>query len=144
MEVYNILCREGRFFLHEHPQAAKSWNEVCVRRLLVKNGVQRVIGDQRAYGFKTWQEETMLASPQKNEFHDECSRIAPALRQRGPNSNEWQYHKHIRLEGGRTRVAQIQPVDLCRFILQSFKEQMEVYHEGQLLLAELEGRNGKH
>ena len=47
-----IQWREGRYFLHEHPQGASSWQEECIKKLMGKNGVQRVVGDQCMYGLK--------------------------------------------------------------------------------------------
>ena len=45
-KLYEIQWMEGRYLLHEHPQAATSWNEECRKKLLRRTGVQRVVGDQ--------------------------------------------------------------------------------------------------
>ena len=36
--LYDIQWREGRYFLHGHPQAASSWQEDCIRTLMAKKG----------------------------------------------------------------------------------------------------------
>ena len=44
MSLYEIQWREGRYFLHEHPESASSWQEECVRRMFKRQGVIRVVG----------------------------------------------------------------------------------------------------
>ena len=44
---------ENRFFCHEHPQKATSWQGESVRRILQNPGVQLVAFDQRRVGLKT-------------------------------------------------------------------------------------------
>ena len=38
-----------RYFLHEHPAGATSWQLVCVKELLSHDKVERVNGDQCQY-----------------------------------------------------------------------------------------------
>ena len=44
MKLYEVKRREGRYFLHGHPDAASSWQEECVQRMLKRHGVTRVVG----------------------------------------------------------------------------------------------------
>lgn len=50
MEFYVELCeiqwRSGRYFRHGHPVGASSWQESMMQKVLGREGVQRVIGDQ--------------------------------------------------------------------------------------------------
>ena len=43
---YELQWREGRNFLHEHPQAASSWQEREIQRLLQEEGVNKTVGDR--------------------------------------------------------------------------------------------------
>ena len=52
-ELYKLQAEAGRYFLHEHPAQATSWQLAEVRELLETNGVQRVVGDQCQYGQET-------------------------------------------------------------------------------------------
>ena len=45
-ELYKLQAEAGRYFLHEHPAQATSWQLAAVRELLETNGVQSVVGDQ--------------------------------------------------------------------------------------------------
>ena len=49
-QFYNDQIAENRYFLHEHPQFASSWNLECMRRLMQLPGVGRTCGDQCQYG----------------------------------------------------------------------------------------------
>ena len=44
--LYQEQLDGGRYFLHEHPQYATSWSEPSVTKLLERNDVERVYGDQ--------------------------------------------------------------------------------------------------
>jgi len=45
-ELYQLQIDAKRYFLHEHPAGASSWQLVCVKRLLSDDRVERVNGDQ--------------------------------------------------------------------------------------------------
>ena len=45
-EIYQMQLDAGRYFLHEHPAGATSWQLECVKRILSHGGVDRVNGDQ--------------------------------------------------------------------------------------------------
>ena len=50
VKLYELQVRSGRFFVHEHPAGATSWQLDCVRKLLDEASVARVNGDQCQYG----------------------------------------------------------------------------------------------
>ena len=49
-QVYREQIEGGRFFLHEHPDAATSWQQECIEDILQIPGVQRTTGHQCQYG----------------------------------------------------------------------------------------------
>ena len=49
-ELYCEQVNNGRFFLHEHPAMASSWQLRCMKNLMSIPGVERVVGDQCQYG----------------------------------------------------------------------------------------------
>ncbi len=49
-ELYRDQVLGGRFFLHEHPDGASSWEEEVMQEVLRLPGVSRVKGDQCQYG----------------------------------------------------------------------------------------------
>ncbi len=50
MELYAEQVEAGRYFLHEHPKSASSWEEESVRRIRQLEGVDLVHADQCQYG----------------------------------------------------------------------------------------------
>ena len=48
--LYHDQLADGRYFLHEHPQFASSWDLDCIKQLLRIPGVARARGDQCQYG----------------------------------------------------------------------------------------------
>ena len=52
-ELYKLQAEAGRYFLHEHPANAASWQLAEMQELLKTNGVQRVVSDQCQYGQET-------------------------------------------------------------------------------------------
>ena len=50
VKLYHIQHEVGRYFLHEHPAGASSWEENCTKKLMNMRGVTRVVGDQCRYG----------------------------------------------------------------------------------------------
>ncbi len=49
-ELYRDQIEDGRFFLHEHPEGAGSWEAEPISQLLLVPGVERVTADQCQYG----------------------------------------------------------------------------------------------
>ena len=135
--LYEIQWREGRHLLHEHPQTASSWQERCIEKLMTKNGVQRVDGDQCMHGLKPWDGDKWGPARKRIGFMTNSPCIAAALTKRCPNTKSNVVHRHVRLESGRTKVAQIYPPELCQAICRGFKEQLEANRNGRFMLAEL-------
>ena len=49
-ELYRDQVAAGRYFLHEHPETASSWDERCVKEVCGLPGVDKVVGDQCQFG----------------------------------------------------------------------------------------------
>ena len=50
VELRKEQLDNGRYFLHEHPEGAASWQEECIKSLLEVPSVGRVTADQCQYG----------------------------------------------------------------------------------------------
>ena len=48
--LYKLQLEGGRYFLHEHPATATSWELPCIKEILYKDGVDIVHGNQCQYG----------------------------------------------------------------------------------------------
>ena len=137
-KLYDLQWNAGRYFIHEHPAEASSWKEPCIRRLLEKHGVVRVNGDQCRFGLTTTANNETALARKATGFLTNAPHIAKQLEKKCPNRSGWQVHKHIRLEDGRTRAAQVYPPELCRAICRGLELQLEADRAGQFLLASVE------
>ena len=90
IKLCEIQWRDGRYFLHEHPNDAGSWQEAKMKRLMNRDGVQRVVGDQCQFRLKPKDEEGIApARKKKDRFPNECSMHSQAVKQ------EVSKHKHL-------------------------------------------------
>ena len=139
MKLYNSQREAGRYFLHEHPAAASSWQEQCVQKLMGKDGVTRVIGDQCRYGLVATDEGRNGPARKSTGFMTNSPCIAKALSKRCMNTPQHQVHKHVVLIDGRPRETQVYPKALCQAICQGLRQQLIADEHGQFLLAQVGG-----
>lgn len=80
--LYKMQMDAGRYFLHGHRHAAISWQEDCIRRILGKHGVVKVVGDQCMYGFIS-RDKQRRPSEETDWVHDQlgmyCAAIGKAM-----------------------------------------------------------------
>ena len=137
-KLYARQWRAGRYFLHEHPNSASSWEEQCITDLLKKEGVIRVNADQCMYGLKTHDGTREGPARKGIGFMTNSVCIADKLRKRCPNRQGQPIHQHIWLTNGRARAAQVYPEALCKAICQGLQEQLQLDSKGQFLLMNIE------
>ena len=125
VKLYEIQWRNGRYFLHEHPDGAGSWQENAIKNLMRKQGLQRVVGDQCQYDLKSKDEEGIAPARKRIGFLTNAACVSKKLNKRCPNTNTYQVHRHLALENGRTRAAQVYPDKLCKEICLGIQEQIQ-------------------
>lgn len=108
MKLYKIQHDHGRYFLHEHLDAARSWDEEAFAKIKQLEGTIAVQADQCRYGLKShggWRSGPAMM-PTKFMTNSPC--IAVELQQRCPNrvSHDRTRHEHVSLMNGRAKVAQ--------------------------------------
>ena len=80
--LYEEQVDGGRYFLHEHPRYADSWELECVQRFSAVPEVQRVHGDQCQFGAQI-QSGSFKGHPTKKPigFFTNAPKLAEALAQ---------------------------------------------------------------
>ena len=131
--LYKEQLEGGRFFLHEHPAFASSWQERCVAEILELPHVARAVGDQCQYGQKSHRgapvkKPTGWMSNSKEVLRELSARC------KGTNGtcSYAQGQTHEVCSGKVATEAAIYPLRLCKAILRGFKRQLEV--EGLLFI----------
>ena len=75
MEVYKEQDENGRWFLHEHPASATSWQLAGVKNIIDRPGVLVSTVDQCMYGLETYCKNGKKGKSQEtHEVHDELRR----------------------------------------------------------------------
>ena len=125
VELYREQLRHGRYFLHEHPAYATSWQEKAVQELEAEPDVVTSVVDQCLYGC-----EDELGNPVKKptRFLTNSAEMAKQLCQRclgkqGECSRPTG-GTHRQCRGKVARMAAVDAFKLCRAILVGFRNQL--------------------
>jgi len=122
VSMYKKQLEEGRYFLHEHPAGATSWDLDAIKKLQHETSVHLSIADQCQYGLKTWssnKHKRDVAAKKKTKFMTNSAEIAQELSKRC-NSD----HSHQQLVDGRAKHAAEYPEGLCRAIVRGLIVQL--------------------
>ena len=116
LDIYKLQADGGRYYLHEHPTSASSWDLPQVRDFIMQYDAELSQMDMCTAGMEidglpvlkptTW----MTNSPE----------LAKALRSRCPRN-----HAHTQIKGGsRSKHAQVYRAPLCNRIVHAFRRQL--------------------
>ena len=115
IEVCARQHRAGRWFLFEHPKGASSWSEPEMQKLINMNGVFIVELDQCMYGLTSTDKIGRAPAKKPTRF---ITNMEPALACLSLRCDR--NHRHVLLENGRARAAQIYPEKLCKAIIECY------------------------
>ena len=136
IQLYEIQWRNARYFLHEHPAEAGSWDEPLMKKLMSRDGVQRVVGDPCQYGLKS--RDQFGEAPARKRFTNAVCIAKRLQQQRCFNKPSYQVHRHVVLINGKPKAAQIYPDKLCDEICLGIREQIQRDRSGQYLVANIQ------
>ena len=134
--LYRLQHDEGRYFAHEHPQSAGSWNEDVIELTKDYTDAAILTIDQCQYGLtSTTPEGETLPAFKPTKIMTNCPGMRTTLNKRCDRKS----HRHARLEGGkRTSAAQEYPDELCMAIIDGYVLQKKWDNEGLALIASVE------
>ena len=110
----------GRYFLHEHPATARSWETEVVQDIVHRRSVRVVKGDMCTFEMTQTDSEGIGHIKKTTNFMTNAECIANRLDQRCKGD-----HRHIQLISGRAKHAEIYPDQLHQAILTGLIEQMK-------------------
>ena len=124
-KLYRLQAEAGRYFLHEHPATATSWELDCIQSVLHMDGVDVVHGDQCQYGQVNRSNQPIKKG---TGWMANSKEILKALKKRckGKNGSCSAGGQHAPCTGGDARRAAVYPFRLCRAILEGFRNQLRV------------------
>ena len=124
-QLYRDQVSAKRYFLHEHPDSASSWQERCITALLATATVDRCVGDQCCYG----QNDRRGGAVKKpTGWMSNSPEVLLALSKRCQGRAglcSVTGEPHVPCSGKVARNAAIYPAKLCRAILEGFRRQLQ-------------------
>ena len=124
--LYRLQQDQGRYFLHEHPSTATSWQEESIIGVMELEGVQRVVGDQCQYG-----QADDMGNPVRKATgwltNSPCVAKALSKRCRGLKGycSRRGGGRHATVSGRLAREAAVYPFVLCQAILRGVQKQLQ-------------------
>ena len=118
VKLYLVQIRAGRYFLHEHPNSATSWDVGCMRMLLNQPGVLRVRGDMCPHGMTSVDEQGEGLVKKPTRIMSSSAEVLNRVQARCSNERGETKHRHVHLVCGRPNAAEIYPPSLVRAILE--------------------------
>ena len=118
-----IQVEAGRWFLHEHPAGATSWQMAQMVKLSRETGVVINVADQCMYGLRTPKEGSKgeeQAARKRTKFMTNSFWVGLELRTKCDGS-----HRHQHLIGGRAKAAALYPTGLCQAICAGLRKQFD-------------------
>ena len=144
VELYREQLRHGRYFLHEHPAQATSWQEEGVRGLMGEIAIETATCDQCQYGSKSPKGDPVK---KPTTFLTNAPELAKQLRARckgrdgactRPGGGQ-----HAQCRGRTASLAAIYDFKLCKAILFGIRNQLRadgLYTDGLLAWARVAAR----
>ena len=127
VKLYEQQAAANRYFLHEHPRTAKSWETRAMTRARQIPGAIEVTAPMCSFGM--WMEDAQGWGLVKGDtrYLTNSPRIAERLSRRCANRDPELYklhHRHVQLLNGRPLLKQVYPPELVAAILGGLVEQM--------------------
>jgi hypothetical protein len=124
-ELYLIQMNGGRYFLHENPESARSWERKSMAEIASDSRVNKVVGDQCQYGQQSSNGNPVRKSTgwmsNSPEILEKLERRC--LGRRGDCSRPGG-GRHQTASGRTAREAAMYPFKLCRAILEGCRNQL--------------------
>ena len=120
--LYQLQMDAGRFFVHEHPATAVSWDEKCIVKLLAHNDVHLSKADQCQYGLTTRGPDGIeMPALKPTKFMANSVPMAELLTKRCDHT-----HLHQPLHGNRCAAAAFYPLGLVRTLIEGIRLQKNI------------------
>jgi hypothetical protein len=128
MDLYRLQVAEGRYFVHEHPAYATSWDEDCTRRIANLKGVETVMAHQCQHGMRDPRTGDPIKKPTR--YMSNAPMILQELERtcsgRGGVCSNGRPHRVC--AGHAAKAAAIYPMQLCKTLIRGMKLQLERDH----------------
>ena len=113
LEIYQMQIDGGRYFLHEHPAGASSWQLPEVQQFILTNEVELITNHLCMFGLQVEGQGEKGLAKKPTRWMTNAPELAAAL-----NVQCNGQHPHLKILGGqRSAQAQVYPVKLIKTIV---------------------------
>ena len=117
IELYRSQIASGRFFMHEHPHSASSWQLPEVMELLCHRDVESVTCDMCAYGMVSEDENGIAPAQKRTRIMSNSPEVLKRVGKQCTNKTDGEKaHRHVQLLGGRAKKCQVYPKAFCQAV----------------------------
>ena len=127
VKLYKYQIKNGKYWLHEHPKTATSWQMDEVRELLNLEGTMRVETHMCRFGMTTTVKDKTMMVKKPTYFATNSWCIARELGRKCMGG-----HAHGHLMEGRAKAAAVYPDALCAAICRGLRIQLEHDRSGMV------------
>ena len=118
--LYKMQIEKKRYFIHEHPAGASSWQMKEMIELAMMPGVDITTFDMCCFGMMATQDGMEGPVRKRTKVASNSREVHKRMNKKCPNdTGEGERHVHVVLEGGRTKNAQVYPKQFCRAICEA-------------------------
>ena len=117
--LYREQMRCGRYFVHEHPRSATSWEDPYIKAL--RNDPRTVLAeaDLCQFGLMSRDKDGESFAKKPTTFLTNSLEMQKSLSKKCTST-----HRHVHLMEGRASAAQVYPKGLCRAIVRGTRKQL--------------------
>ena len=120
VKLYRLQASQGRYWLHEHPKTATSWQLDIMKQLVGEDGVLKVDSDLCRFGMVTKIKGVEFPAKKPTSFATNSWAVARELERKCKGD-----HIHGHLMEGRAKAAAVYPPALCKAICRGLRKQLE-------------------
>ncbi len=112
LELYDVQMKAGRYFLHEHPHSAKSWEMPEVLKMLTLSEVDTVVCDMCAFGMVIKDQDGEALARKRTRLMSNSPEVLKRVNRPCTNTIAESMdakHRHADTTGSRVKKCQVYP-----------------------------------
>ena len=141
LRLYKIQIENRRYFVHEHPAGAASWQMAEMIKVAMMPGVDIVTMDMCCFGMTAEKDGIEGPVRKRTKIASNSKEVLKRIDRRCPNDIPGEVkHQHVVLESGRPKNAQVYPRAFCRAVCEGIAAEkrlrslgLEAYSLGEIL-----------
>ena len=127
IRLYDEQLTAGRYFTHEHPDEASSWQMPEILQLMMKEGVECETIDMCQYGMKAEEAGVVGPARKRTKMISNSKEALKRVATKCPNSGgPGDAHEHVQLNNGLAKNGQVDPRKLCQATCEGIVSQKRI------------------